>query len=52
MQTGWGQIYVRGLPHFRLDYIFYSDNIKLLKYEKIEVAISDHYPIFVTAQVF
>ena len=45
METGWGQTYANGLPYFRLDYIFCNNKIQPLKYEKIEVGISDHYPI-------
>lgn len=44
-ETGWGKTYVNGLPHFRLDYIFCDDKIQPLNYEKIEVGISDHYPV-------
>lgn len=45
METGWGRTYVDGLPYFRLDYIFYDEQVQPLKYEKFEVEISDHYPI-------
>jgi exonuclease III len=45
MENGWGQTYRSGLPYFRLDYIFYNKQIQPLKYKKIKMDISDHYPI-------
>lgn len=33
------------LPFFRIDYILYSDDFSALNYEKIDVDLSDHFPI-------
>ena len=40
-----GSTYAGKFPSFRIDYIFHSRKIKSLLYKKIDVDLSDHYPI-------
>ncbi|MCK9204642.1 MAG: endonuclease/exonuclease/phosphatase family protein [Bacteroidales bacterium] len=40
-----GSTYAGRFPAFRIDYILYSDRFKAVKYKKMEIDLSDHYPI-------
>lgn len=42
---GIGNTYAGDLPSFRIDYIFYSDEIESLEFERINAKFSDHFPI-------
>lgn len=37
--------YAGKFPSFRIDYILYSHHFKSVKYKKIDISLSDHYPI-------
>ena len=42
---GVGNTYAGDLPSFRIDYIFYSDEIESIRFERIKSKFSDHFPI-------
>jgi len=43
---GLGSTYKQLLPILRIDYIFVSDDLQILDYNKIKVNFSDHYPLW------
>ena len=42
---GLGNTYAGDLPSFRIDYIFYSDELEVNSFKRIKSKFSDHYPI-------
>lgn len=42
---GVGNTYAGDLPSFRIDYIFYSENLESIEFERIKSKFSDHFPI-------
>ncbi|MCX6279725.1 MAG: endonuclease/exonuclease/phosphatase family protein [Bacteroidetes bacterium] len=40
--------YLGKFPSFRIDYIMYSSHFKSVEYKKIDISLSDHYPIVST----
>jgi len=47
---GFGNTYAGELPSFRIDYIFYSDELESIEFERIKSKFSDHFPITSTLQ--
>ncbi len=47
---GFGNTYAGDLPSFRIDYIFYSDELESVNFERIKSKFSDHFPITSTLQ--
>ncbi len=47
---GLGNTYAGELPSFRIDYIFYSDELEAIEFERIKSKFSDHFPITSTLQ--
>jgi endonuclease/exonuclease/phosphatase (EEP) superfamily protein YafD len=37
--------YAGKFPSFRIDYVLYSHHFKSIHYKKIDISLSDHYPI-------
>jgi endonuclease/exonuclease/phosphatase family metal-dependent hydrolase len=44
-QDLFGSTYAGKFPSFRIDYVLHSDAFKAISYKKMEVDLSDHYPI-------
>ena len=47
---GLGNTYAGELPSFRIDYIFYSEELESIEFERIKTKFSDHFPITSTIQ--
>lgn len=47
-QWSTGDTFNEGIYRFRIDYIFTSDDIRLLSFERDKQTLSDHYPITLT----
>jgi endonuclease/exonuclease/phosphatase family metal-dependent hydrolase len=47
---GLGNTYAGELPSFRIDYIFYSEELEAVEFERIKSKFSDHFPITSTLQ--
>lgn len=43
--SGFGKTYTKGLPYFRIDYIFHDKNFNTEWYKTYAVPFSDHYPV-------
>lgn len=46
--TGFGTTWLGSIPLLRIDYIFYSEQLKIQRYQRIDSQISDHSPISAT----
>lgn len=42
---GLGSTYIGDFPSYRIDYIFHSDDLECISFDKIEQKYSDHFPI-------
>ncbi len=42
---GLGSTYIGDFPSFRIDYIFYTNDLECISFKKIKQKFSDHYPI-------
>lgn len=49
--TGFGATYNGSYPFLRIDYIFHSEGLSLLKYKRDKVKYSDHFPIIAEFQL-
>lgn len=47
---GIGNTYAGELPSFRIDYIFYSEELESIEFQRIKSKFSDHFPITSTLQ--
>ena len=43
--TGFGATYNGSYPFLRIDYIFHTQDLPVIEYERLKVKFSDHYPI-------
>ncbi|HYG51774.1 MAG TPA: endonuclease/exonuclease/phosphatase family protein [Flavobacteriales bacterium] len=43
--SGWGSTYTGKLPLLRIDYIWYSDKLKVSAFKTHDISLSDHYPV-------
>jgi endonuclease/exonuclease/phosphatase family metal-dependent hydrolase len=43
--VGVGDTYNGKLPPLRIDYIFYSSKVEVIRYDELDALLSDHYPV-------